>query len=92
MLKSDSLRAFVALLIIVFCMTAIADVVIVVYTRALANRNVLLAIMMAMSISVTKGTNILFLTRQPTGRRTWLVQIASAFGMGFGTWIGLLIY
>lgn len=92
MLKSDSVRSFVALLILVFCMTAIADLVIVVYTRALANRDVLLAVLMAMSISITKGTNILFLTRQPTPRRTLLVQIASAFGMGFGTWIGLLLY
>lgn len=83
---------FVALLICVFLLTAIADLVIVIYTRALANRNVPLAVMMAMSISITKGTNILFLTRQPTGRRTVWVQIASALGMGFGTWLGLLIY
>lgn len=80
------------LLFLVFTLTAIADLVIVVYTRALANRNVPLAVVMAMSISITKGTNILFLTRQPTGYRTIWVQIASAFGMGFGTWLGLLLY
>jgi hypothetical protein len=92
MLKSDSVRSFVALLVLVFLITTIADLVIVLYTRALANRDVILAVAMAMSISVTKGANILFLTRQPTGRRTCLVQIASALGMGFGTWIGLLLY
>jgi hypothetical protein len=92
MLKSDSVRSFVALLVLVFLMTTIADLVIVIYTRALANRDVILAVAMAMSISVTKGANILFLTRQPTGRRICLVQIASALGMGFGTWIGLLLY
>jgi hypothetical protein len=92
MLKSDSVRSFVALLVLVFLMTTIADLVIVIYTRALANRDVILAVAMAMSISVTKGANILFLTRQPTGQRTFIVQIASALGMGFGTWIGLLLY
>jgi hypothetical protein len=84
--------AFIALLVCVFLTTAIADIVIVIYTRALANRDVTLAVAMAMSISMTKGINILLLTSQPTNTRRWLVQIASAFGMGFGTWLGLLIY
>ena len=84
--------AFIALLVCVFCATAIADLVIVIYTRALANRDVTLAVLMAMSISMTKGVSILLLTSQPTHKRRWLVQIASAFGMGFGTWLGLLIY
>jgi hypothetical protein len=85
-------NAFLALLVCVFLTTAIADIVIVIYTRALANRDVTLAVAMAMSISMTKGVNILLLTSQPTNKRRWLVQIASAFGMGFGTWLGLLIY
>jgi len=92
MLSNRPVSAFIALLVCVFCATAIADLVIVIYTRALANRDVKLAVLMAMSISMTKGVSILLLTGQPTYTRKWLVQIASAFGMGFGTWLGLLIY
>ena len=92
MFKTDSIRSFIALLLFVFLMTALADVVIVVYTRALSNRDVLLAVSMAMSISLTRGANVLFLTRQATGWRTGFVQLASALGMGCGTWLGLLLY
>lgn len=74
-----------------FAITTAADIVIVLYTRAIADKNVQMAVIMAMLIALTRGANLILLTEQPTQSRKWLCQLGVILGMGFGTWIGLLM-
>lgn len=72
-----------------FVTTTAADIVIVLYTRAIADKNVKVAVIMAMLIALTRGISLILLTDQPTQSRKWLCQIGVILGMGFGTYIGL---
>jgi hypothetical protein len=72
-----------------FVTTTAADIVIVLYTRAIADRDVKIAVIMAMLIALTRGISLILLTDQPTQSRKWLCQIGVILGMGLGTYIGL---
>jgi hypothetical protein len=74
-----------------FVATVISDVVIVIYTRAIADQNVKIAVIMAMMIALTRGVSLILLTNQPTPARKWLCQLGVVFGMGCGTYIGLTL-
>jgi hypothetical protein len=76
-------------ILLAFLTTTAADIVIVLYTRAIADRNVKIAVIMAMLIALTRGISLILLTDQPTQSRKWLCQIGVILGMGFGTYIGL---
>ena len=77
--------------LLAFCVTVIADIVIVMYTRAIADRNVKIAVIMAMLIALTRGINLILLTEQPTPKQKWLCQLGVILGMGLGTYIGLTV-
>ncbi|NDD52517.1 hypothetical protein EBZ39_01335 [bacterium] len=72
-----------------FVTTTAADIVIVLYTRAIADKNVKMAVIMAMLIAFTRGVGLILLTDQPTQSRKWLCQLGVIAGMGFGTFLGL---
>ena len=74
-----------------FIATTAADIVIVLYTRAIADRNVQLAVLMAMLIALTRGVSLILLTDQATVAGKWCCQLGVTLGMGFGTWLGLLL-
>lgn len=74
-----------------FIATTAADVVIVLYTRAIADKNVQMAVLMAMLIALTRGVSLILLTDQATAAGKWLCQLGVMLGMGFGTWLGLLL-
>ena len=74
-----------------FAATVVSDVVIVLYTRAIADKNVKIAVIMAMMVALTRGISLILLTNQPTPSRKWLCQIGVIFGMGCGTYIGLTV-
>ena len=75
--------------LLAFIATVCSDVVIVLYTRAIADRNVKIAVIMAMLIALTRGISLILLTDQPTASRKWLCQLGVILGMGCGTYIGL---
>lgn len=75
--------------LLAFGTTVFADIVIVLYTRAIADRNVKIAVIMAMLIALTRGINLILLTEQPTPKQKWLCQLGVILGMGLGTYIGL---
>ena len=77
--------------LLAFMTTVVADIVIVMYTRAIADRNVKIAVIMAMLIAMTRGINLILLTAQPTTRQKWLCQLGVILGMGLGTYIGLTV-
>jgi hypothetical protein len=77
--------------LLAFCVTVIADIVIVMYTRAIADRNVKIAVIMAMLIALTRGVNLILLTEQPTPKHKWICQLGVILGMGVGTYIGLML-
>jgi hypothetical protein len=62
---------------------------VVLYTRAIADKNVKIAVIMAMLIALTRGISLILLTDQPTQSRKWLCQLGVILGMGCGTYIGL---
>lgn len=74
-----------------FAATVCSDVVIVLYTRAIADKNVKIAVIMAMLIALTRGIGLILLTDQPTQSRKWLCQLGVILGMGCGTYIGLAL-
>jgi hypothetical protein len=77
--------------LLAFCTTVVADIVIVTYTRAIADRNVKIAVIMAMLIAMTRGINLILLTEQPTYKQKWICQLGVILGMGVGTYIGLTV-
>ena len=74
-----------------FAATVVSDVVIVLYTRAIADKNVKIAVIMAMMVALTRGISMILLTNQPTQAKKWICQLGVIFGMGCGTYIGLTI-
>jgi hypothetical protein len=74
-----------------FAATVVSDVVIVLYTRAIADKNVKIAVIMAMMVALTRGISLILLTNQPTQAKKWICQLGVIFGMGCGTYIGLTI-
>lgn len=78
-------------ILVAFLTTTAADVVIVMYARAIAEKNVKMAVIMAMLIALARGISLILLTDQPTQTRKWLCQVGVILGMGFGTWLGLFV-